>query len=873
MASEPDPIGLNKAEIKELREELELDKLPKPERKRMENSLNEAKLRGLKDTAMITADEVIRTKRVIDEAEHAGMVMKAKDLRDEINDIQRQVGTAVDAGDSLGVRRLIARRDDLIEQMDKLTMASDIAGTGIARALSIRRLRVEGQNYDYASVIQRAKGEKGQRLTEKETERIAELTTKYEQAEQQLKTLQSEYEKMLEENEKLKAQKVTEAEVRKTSVERRASVQREKIVKEREDIKAQLRGLGFRVNDVAGLSAEGTYLIGKLALNYIKEGVVDLNEVVQKVMADVPDITERDVWRGINSKDPTRQVKAERETTKKVNQIKTQARLLEKIRLAEEGIFDKPRSKPQQDVEIKRLKDTLTSLRKEAFKSELEAKKLERALQTINELQDQLANMRRSIRKKQPEPTADLKAAKEKIKELRKIMRMDDQLADLNEQLRTKEFKIKEPRPTTPTTPEIDRKAVEIYTLKKKINEEVRKLRPLTIADYGMEVMNTLRTAKASMDMSAALRQAFFPSARRPLLAMQVQAKAIEAFFSQNAYDEIQYNIENHPNHYIRQMAKLEMTDIDSSPSHREEMFASTFAEKIPIYKHGILASNRHMVATLNLIRAGVFDEFLETYPNATMNELKAWADYVNVATGRGNLGKFTAAAQNLSYVLFSPRFAISRLQLPFMILKHWNEPRVRKEMAKDYAHFGGMAMTILGLAALAGLQVGTDPEDPNFGKIIVGNTKVDIFAGIQQPTRLLLRIGKTGTNRLGWTEASKREENPLEMIYRFGSYKLAPSVTVPVELMRGKSIIGEEREPTETLVNAVIPMVYEDIGDAYKDGGISKAAWSGSLNFFGMSTNTYEKKDATTVKTKGFEPRGRMYDRRGRTSVKRDYR
>jgi hypothetical protein len=302
-------------------------------------------------------------------------------------------------------------------------------------------------------------------------------------------------------------------------------------------------------------------------------------------------------------------------------------------------------------------------------------------------------------------------------------------------------------------------------------------------------------------------------------------------------------------------------------------MFASTFAEKITIYKHGILASNRHMVATLNLIRAGVFDEFLETYPNATMNELKAWADYVNVATGRGNLGKFTAAAQNLSYVLFSPRFAISRLQLPFMILKHWNEPRVRKEMAKDYAHFGGMAMTILGLAALAGLQVGTDPEDPNFGKIIVGNTKVDIFAGIQQPTRLLLRIGKTGTNRLGWTEASKREENPLEMIYRFGSYKLAPSVTVPVELMRGKSIIGEEREPTETLVNAVIPMVYEDIGDAYKDGGISKAAWSGSLNFFGMSTNTYEKKDATTVKTKGFEPRGRMYDRRGRTSVKRDYR
>jgi hypothetical protein len=845
-------IGLNKEEIENYRKELDLDKLDAPKRKSVLRSLDEAKERNLKNSALEIADEIIRTKRIVDDAEHAGMVMKAKDLRDEYNSLTKKASEAIDKGDTNSFKGIDARRESILEQLDKLTMASDLGGTELGRALNIRKMRVKGEGYDLASVMQRAKSVKGNRLTEEETRKIEELTKKYEESEKELEKLKEDYDKVLAEKEKLSAQRIIERESKKSTIREKAATSRERILKERTDIKKQLSSLGFRLNDVTGLTAEGSYWVGKLAINYIKEGAVNLGEVVQKVMVDLPEITERDVWRALNSRDPNRQSKLRTEAQKRISTMKTQAKLLEEIKNAEQGIFKEPGEKPSSTYEIYKLRKLLTSLRSEAFRSELESKRLEKALQTINDLQDQLKNQYRNAKKRKPIDTPEIQSIKEKIKELRKTMNVEDVLADLQDQLRTGEFKIKEKVEVKPLPPELERKVIEVNVLRRKIRNAVREMKPTTSKDIGIEIVNTLRTAKASLDMSAALRQGFFPSIRRPGLFVESQRQAVKSFLSENSYEQIQNNIESHPNHYLRIKSKLELTEIDAAPNKKEEMFQSNVLEKIPIYGEGIKASNRHMVTTLNLLRVGIFDEFVEKYPNATQEELTAWANYINVATGRGNLGKFSHAANVLSLGLYSPRFAVSRIQTPFMLFKHWSRPRVRKEIAKDYAAFGAMGASVLALAVLAGFEVGSDPDDPDFGKVVIDNTRVDIFAGIQQPMRLLLRIGKVGTNRIGLTEKAGREENPLEMLGRFSSYKLAPAITVPLELLTGKSLIGEERTVTETMLKSVVPMVYEDVYDAYMDGGITKAAWTGGLNFFGMSVNTYEKKAKTLLEKAG---------------------
>jgi hypothetical protein len=197
-----------------------------------------------------------------------------------------------------------------------------------------------------------------------------------------------------------------------------------------------------------------------------------------------------------------------------------------------------------------------------------------------------------------------------------------------------------------------------------------------------------------------------------------------------------------------------------------------------------------------------------------------------------------------MAIVFFAPRFAVSRIQTPFMIFKFWRLPRVRKEIAKDYAAVVALGLTALGLAAAAGLRVGLDPRDSDFGKIRIGNTRIDIWGGVQQPVRVLVRIFLGLTDRFGLTgkelTESEKEVNPLELLGRFTAFKIAPSVSIPLELYRGKTAVGEETTPSETAVRAMLPIIFEDVHEAFRDAGLSRAALAGGSAFLGIGVSTF---------------------------------
>jgi hypothetical protein len=63
--------------------------------------------------------------------------------------------------------------------------------------------------------------------------------------------------------------------------------------------------------------------------------------------------------------------------------------------------------------------------------------------------------------------------------------------------------------------------------------------------------------------------------------------------------------------------------------------------------------------------------------------------------------------------------------------------PTVRKEMLKSVLTVTGAGMTVLGLAKANGLKVGDDWRSSDFGKIIIGKTRLDIWGGFQQYARM----------------------------------------------------------------------------------------------------------------------------------------
>ena len=703
--------------------------------------------------------------------------------------------------------------------------------------------------FPFAQVMQRAQASKGTKLSPKETAKIEQLVAEQVKFQDQLKQAEVAYEKLLAERDRLAAENVASPEIKKARA-KKVKVY-ESLFAEREGIKSQLAEMGYRVNDITGVTAEGAHLVGKLAVNYIREGTLTLSDVVRKVREDVPALTERDVYQSLIAKDPKKQAKARTETTKRIADLKTQANLLLKIEKAEQGIFDKAKGKMPRPEEIRFLQSKLRDLRAQAYKSGVHPARLERSLKTINELQDQLANHYRAVRKAKPRDTIALESTKEKIRLLRREMKVEDDLAILNEQLRTGDFVIKE-RPSLKKIPlALERKQIELKRARRQIRVAIDEMAPMTGRKLSVEAVNTLRTLKAFSEISAVLRQGVFGAALHPIKTLKIYPTSFKSFFSKYTAEKVDNMIRSADHHYIREKSKLFLPEIGARPTLGEELFSARLIEKVPGLGAVVKASNRHMITHLNMLRAVTFDDFLIKVPNATHAELTAYADWINVTSGRGNLGRAAAVANGLSLGIFAPRFSASRIQTPYMVFKYWKEPRIRKAIAKDMVGFVSVGMSTLILADLAGFEVSTDLRDPDFGKIRIGDTRVDIWGGFLQPVRVTLRVGLTVTDKLNITgkelAAQDKETDPLELIERFTSYKLAPSLTIPLELIRGRTIVGEPVTPSQTAARAVLPMWLEDIADAYRLEGAGRALGVGILTGHGVGVQTYKDSEYRT--------------------------
>src|SRR5690606_18698368 len=103
--------------------------------------------------------------------------------------------------------------------------------------------------------------------------------------------------------------------------------------------------------------------------------------------------------------------------------------------------------------------------------------------------------------------------------------------------------------------------------------------------------------------------------------------------------------------------------------------------------------------------------------------------------------------------VFFAPRLVASRFQLVLGQPFYGGTARTRKLIAQEYAKFlTGIGLVYL-LSGLMGAELEFDPRSSDFGKIKVGNTRIDPLAGISQVTVLLYRLGsgqiKTGRGRI----------------------------------------------------------------------------------------------------------------------------
>lgn len=499
-------------------------------------------------------------------------------------------------------------------------------------------------------------------------------------------------------------------------------------------------------------------------------------------------------------------------------------------------------------------------------KQRLEDPRIEAARQQLNGLKSTLAEMR---------DQQGLAEAK-RIEMYKRRLRED--IKELQRRLDNNEFEKAPKKDMSLADQEVMKLKAEKQKLKNQIDLEVERLklenRTATekALDHVANVLNIPRTMLASMDLSAPLRQGLIISLSNPRIAAGAFIDSLRFARSQASIDEYMAALEGSAEYTYMQEAGLYLSLPSAQLSAREEQFMSNLPEKIPVYGWMIKATQRAYTGYLNKLRSDVFLAFKsqlqkEGYTGAElMREMKAFADFINIATGRGSLPKgLEGAGAALSNAFFAPRYVASRVQVlgKTATLGYGMPPKARREFLKTMGIFIGLGTLTLTLAALGGADVEDDPRSSDFGKIKVGNLRYDIWAGNQQLVVLLSRIATRETKRTGTGEiipfwsGGWNSHTISSTISDFLENKYSPAMSMfadwdskdntfrydkkffTAELAKA----GEPVTWTALLLGNLSPIWINDVREIYAEQGLFDASVASMASFFGIGVGFYGPK------------------------------
>jgi hypothetical protein len=404
-----------------------------------------------------------------------------------------------------------------------------------------------------------------------------------------------------------------------------------------------------------------------------------------------------------------------------------------------------------------------------------------------------------------------------------------------------------------------------------------RKTRPVPMRVLGLipEAINTSRAIMTSFDFSAVLRQGLFVTVSHPVLAAKALPAMFKAFVSKKQEFTAMEELRSRANADLYAQAGLSITTSTGRLSKQEEAYMGRLSRYLP----GVAASERAYLTFLNRIRADVFDTLVHSLGKrsaVTLAEAQVIANYVNVATGRGSMGKsFEPAMAAMATVFFSPRYMASRFQMLALQPMWRGNLRTKALIAKEYAKVLMGLGTVYGLAALYGMINGDDEDDPvieldprsaDFLKIKIGRIRLDPLAGLSQTTVLLSRLitgeqkkqsGKVvpiRTKRLDSGRVVKvpyGSDDAWDVIGKYVRGKMSPGLGTGIDILVGEDFKGDLVTPAKALERTVKPlsladasvvdMTLGDIHAAMQEQGVPVGVSLGLLSIFGMSLQHYE--------------------------------
>jgi hypothetical protein len=372
--------------------------------------------------------------------------------------------------------------------------------------------------------------------------------------------------------------------------------------------------------------------------------------------------------------------------------------------------------------------------------------------------------------------------------------------------------------------------------------------------------------------------------------------------WSETNLRNLQAEIHGSPRYDMAKKAGLRLTDLtkagewSNAPGRnktdslylqgREEGMQTTLADHIPIVGRYVRASQRAYTGMANYIRWNRFNNMVDSAilqgrdvkpGSQTARDI---ANVVNIFTGSGNIGKADRYG-NISPLANQVLFSIRKLSGDLNMIDPRNyigvgkytklDPFARAMAQRQLLGSLGMTGAILGLAAMAGLEVELDPRSKIFGKIKIGNRVIDISGGKITLLVFLTQSGlsaanvflsqpiketKSASGKLIKLDKDEPLSKTTEDVYeKFTRGKLAPMASLFADVFKYKEDFqGEPVKTPQQIAGAVaqrfIPMsigdtvsMFEDdvYGDVFANTALN--LFLGTLMTFGNTVTVYDKK------------------------------
>jgi hypothetical protein len=465
----PNLVGVSRKQNDAFRELVGQTQTEKTDHKAQTKSMQEAIDKQMVRKADHLALAIHKKKRPLTDTEVASMLLRKGELSNEIELILIRKQNAEDAGDTELVDELDSDLMDTLDIAETLTSAIPQGLSENARGLAAAAIMMDRRSFDLVSVSTLAKARAGRKLTKPELKVFEDLST-------ELKKQGETTAKLVEEIEKRKGditRKDAEAFILEAISEAKTGRKVTNAKELRKKAKANLKSLGYRMNDITGLPFEVAKNISDIAVSYIQEGATTLDQVVAKIKSDMPDVSNKNVYDALGGRVKKNAKKILDDLDTLVADIKSQAKLRGQIEDSINGIFDPVSTKEPSSAEVKALKAKLHQYSALVVNTESDSAKVDIILERVAEIDKLIDDKVRPLKIKRKKST-DLIEAEKMLATAGAELSAQDQIALLGEIVRLGESTPKRRGEQVEETQRLEEFRADIAILKETIAERAK---------------------------------------------------------------------------------------------------------------------------------------------------------------------------------------------------------------------------------------------------------------------------------------------------------------------------------------------------------------------------------------------------------------